>query len=556
MLLPPELVALIGVDPAHPGVAEEPQRLVHPDLQHLQLDALDAGGLRGFHGDPSARLGVATSTTRSPASPPPPAIVIVNHSLMAPMLHLARGHSIRESGLFSFPSLSTDLVLAMLGVANGGLLGLEPVADPLRGRSAAADPPLAVGTAAPGGGARRPEDRALQRPPLRRRTERGARASGALRAAALARDGRPRPPARHQQHLRPPRRRRGAAGHRRGLPRAAAPLRRAGRFGGEEFAILLPETAPEQAFEIAERIRRTVAASALRRRDLERADPRDGLDRRRRLPARRSRRERADPPGRPRRLPRQAPGAQPRARRELGAAAHAREAAGPARGRAGGRRPRRPAASGRRARARPRATPSAATRDARSALPLALAAARRLRRRRQRRRRGRRPARRDLRHEHGLDRPRSRSSRSSVRARRSRSRSTTARSPSAPSARSPAPRCSALGQRSRSRSRSPRSSGAPAAVAAPLRALQHRRRCRSRRSRRPASSRAGFDGDARTVGLRGRGHRRRRHATSRSTWACSAWPWRSRATSAGGPSSGSASRGWRRTTSSTASSAA
>src|SRR2546425_13251098 len=33
------------------------------------------------------------------------------------------------------------------------------------------------------------------------------------------------------------------------------------RFGGEEFAILLPETAPEQAFEIAERIRRTVAAT-------------------------------------------------------------------------------------------------------------------------------------------------------------------------------------------------------------------------------------------------------------------------------------------------------
>ena len=34
------------------------------------------------------------------------------------------------------------------------------------------------------------------------------------------------------------------------------------RFGGEEFAILLPETPPEQAFEIAERIRRTVAASS------------------------------------------------------------------------------------------------------------------------------------------------------------------------------------------------------------------------------------------------------------------------------------------------------
>src|SRR5256884_2677133 len=32
------------------------------------------------------------------------------------------------------------------------------------------------------------------------------------------------------------------------------------RFGGEEFAILLPETPPEQAFEIAERIRQAVAA--------------------------------------------------------------------------------------------------------------------------------------------------------------------------------------------------------------------------------------------------------------------------------------------------------
>src|SRR5256714_3376173 len=31
------------------------------------------------------------------------------------------------------------------------------------------------------------------------------------------------------------------------------------RFGGEEFSILLPETPPEQAIEIAERIRRAVA---------------------------------------------------------------------------------------------------------------------------------------------------------------------------------------------------------------------------------------------------------------------------------------------------------
>src|SRR5439155_19383879 len=33
------------------------------------------------------------------------------------------------------------------------------------------------------------------------------------------------------------------------------------RFGGEEFSILLPETSPEEALEIAERIRRAVATT-------------------------------------------------------------------------------------------------------------------------------------------------------------------------------------------------------------------------------------------------------------------------------------------------------
>ena len=45
LLLPPELLVADRGRPAHPRVAEEPQRLVHPDLQHLQLHALDAGGV-------------------------------------------------------------------------------------------------------------------------------------------------------------------------------------------------------------------------------------------------------------------------------------------------------------------------------------------------------------------------------------------------------------------------------------------------------------------------------------------------------------------------------
>ena len=43
-------------------------------------------------------------------------LVLLNHAILALMLRLARGHSLRESGLFSFESLSTDLVLAALGV--------------------------------------------------------------------------------------------------------------------------------------------------------------------------------------------------------------------------------------------------------------------------------------------------------------------------------------------------------------------------------------------------------------------------------------------------------
>ena len=83
----------------------------------------------------------------------------------------------------------------------------------------------------------------------------------AVPAADVADHGRPRPAARHQQHLRPPRRRRRPARDRGRLPQASsAPYDVPARFGGEEFSILLPETSPEEALEIAERVRRAVAA--------------------------------------------------------------------------------------------------------------------------------------------------------------------------------------------------------------------------------------------------------------------------------------------------------
>ena len=141
------------------------------------------------------------------------------------------------------------------------LWALDPVADAVRARTAAPDPPLALGPGAAGRGAERPEDRALQRALLRDDAARGARrgppaSSGRCRVIMadldLLRDIN------------------NTYGHLAGdavLAGVAQVFREQlrdydvpARFGGEEFSILLPETAPQEALEIAERIRRAVAA--------------------------------------------------------------------------------------------------------------------------------------------------------------------------------------------------------------------------------------------------------------------------------------------------------
>ena len=118
MLLPPELVALMGL------IQHIPEWLKNRSAWYIQIFNICNWTLAilaayaSFHGI----LGLGSGSDFDYALAgfaAAVAIVGVNHVLMAPMLHLARGHSIRESGLFSFPSLSTDLVLAMLGVAMG-----------------------------------------------------------------------------------------------------------------------------------------------------------------------------------------------------------------------------------------------------------------------------------------------------------------------------------------------------------------------------------------------------------------------------------------------------
>jgi diguanylate cyclase (GGDEF)-like protein/putative nucleotidyltransferase with HDIG domain len=258
MLLPPELVALVGI------MQHIPEWLKHRYAWYIEtfnvcnwtLSMLAA--YVAFHGvtglTPANHVDYALAGLAAAG-----AIVAVNHLLMAPMLHLARGHSLRESGLFSYQSLSTDLVLAMLGVALAVLWSTNPWLIPF-----AVAPLLLI-------------HRSLSVPQLQEEARVDAKTglfnarhfAQALNEELLRAERFERPLSLVMADLDLLRDINNTYGHLAGdaVLQGIAEVFRAhlrhydvpARFGGEEFAILLPETTPEQAFEIAERIRRTVA---------------------------------------------------------------------------------------------------------------------------------------------------------------------------------------------------------------------------------------------------------------------------------------------------------
>jgi diguanylate cyclase (GGDEF)-like protein/putative nucleotidyltransferase with HDIG domain len=261
MLLPPELVALIGV------VMHVPEWLKTRSAWYVQtfnicnwtLSMLAAYG--SFHAllDRGSGTDVDYALAGLAAAA---AIVAVNHALMAPMLLLARGHSLRESGLFSFPSLSTDFVLAMLGVALAAFWARNPWLIPF-----SVAPLLLI-------------HRSLSVPQLQEEARVDAKTglfnarhfASALSEELVRAERFQRPLSLVMADLDLLRDINNTYGHLAGdaVLQGIAEIFRAqlrhydvpARFGGEEFAILLPETSPEQALEIAERIRRAVGASA------------------------------------------------------------------------------------------------------------------------------------------------------------------------------------------------------------------------------------------------------------------------------------------------------
>ena len=186
-------------------------------------------------------------------------LVLINHALLAVMLNLARGHSIRETRLFSFENLSTELVLAALGVAfayfwleNPWLIPFAVAPILLVHRSLTVPALQAEARVDPKTGLFNARHFALALQEEIGRAERFQRPLSLIMADLdLLRDIN-----NNYGHL---------AGD--AVLKGIAEVFRAqlrhydipARFGGEEFSILLPETPPEQALEIAERIRRAVA---------------------------------------------------------------------------------------------------------------------------------------------------------------------------------------------------------------------------------------------------------------------------------------------------------
>lgn len=119
ILLPPPLIVLVAVFQHVPEWLKEryPWYIQTFNIANYTLSGLATYGVfalldssrESFVADPGQRYfvaGVAAAAT----------FVLANHALLAVILATARGHTLAGTGLFTLQSLSTDFVLALLGV--------------------------------------------------------------------------------------------------------------------------------------------------------------------------------------------------------------------------------------------------------------------------------------------------------------------------------------------------------------------------------------------------------------------------------------------------------
>jgi diguanylate cyclase (GGDEF)-like protein/putative nucleotidyltransferase with HDIG domain len=261
LLLPPEQLVLVGALICVPEWLKEryPWYIQGFNICNYTLNMIAAWGAAELVLRADALVGAEEVRVAFAGFAACVSFVAVNHVLLAMILHLGRGHSFRDTGLFSMQFISMDLVLCALGVALAFFWTSNPWLIPI-----ALGPLLVV-------------HRSLSVPALQAEARVdpktglfNARYFATAMADEMARAARfSRPLSLIMADLDLLRDINNSYGHLAGdaVLKGIAEVFRAqlrhydvpARFGGEEFSILLPETPPEQALEIAERIRRAVA---------------------------------------------------------------------------------------------------------------------------------------------------------------------------------------------------------------------------------------------------------------------------------------------------------
>jgi diguanylate cyclase (GGDEF)-like protein/putative nucleotidyltransferase with HDIG domain len=261
LLLPPQLLVLLGLLVCVPEWLKERYAWYIQvfNICNYTLNILAAWGTATLILRADAILSSDNVRTSVAGLSACVSFLAVNHVLLNLMLHLARGHSLRDLAHLSRENIPVEFVLAALGVAVAVFWTSNPWLIPI-----ALGPILIV-------------HRSLSVPALQAEARVdpktglfNARYFASALADEISRAERfNRPLSLIMADLDLLRDINNSYGHLAGdaVLKGIAQVFRAqlrhydvpARFGGEEFSILLPETPPEEAFEIAERIRRAVA---------------------------------------------------------------------------------------------------------------------------------------------------------------------------------------------------------------------------------------------------------------------------------------------------------
>jgi len=261
LILPPELLILMGVVTNLPEWLKEryPWYMQSFNIFNYTLATLGAWGAARVVAGPELLAGSGGVETALAGAAACAVFVALNHLVLVGMVHLARGTSFREIGLFDGQWLWTDLVLTALGVvfatfwhSNLWLVAFALAPLLLIHRALSVPQLQAEARVDPKTGLFNARHFSLALTEEIGRAERFERPLSLIMADLdLLREIN-----NNYGHL---------AGD--AVLRGIADIFRAelrhydvpARFGGEEFSILLPETPPEEAMVIAERIRRAVA---------------------------------------------------------------------------------------------------------------------------------------------------------------------------------------------------------------------------------------------------------------------------------------------------------